>query len=112
MWGWIIGGVLLVVIGISLAQHRAQAGTYRPLSSRQPERPDVKDRPLGTEAIDLDLVNSVQRRNESLERGNTNWTRRKGRLSGLESAETYIPPMADDATYATRFYAAFKKKKD
>lgn len=112
MWEWIIVGAVVVVVGISYRQHRAQAGTYRSHSSRQPTRPSLNKRPLGTEALDLDLVNSVQRRNESLERANTSLTRRDGRISGLESAETYVQPMADDETYAKRFYAAFNKSKD
>lgn len=111
-WGWIIGIALVAVVGISYAQYRAQAGTYRSLSSRQPERAESGPRPLGTEALDLEAVQRTQRRNESLERAHTSLTRRKGRFSSLESADTDIQPMADDETYARRFHAAFQRNKD
>ena len=106
MWGWIIGGVVGGIALIAYVQHRAQAGIYRPLASRQPERPKTQDVPLGMEAIDMTQVNNVARRNESLERAHTNWTNR----GGLR-ASTDVPPMADDETYAAKYHAAFLKDK-
>jgi hypothetical protein len=38
MWGWIIGGVLGLIALISYVQYRAANGSYKSLSSRQPER--------------------------------------------------------------------------
>lgn len=109
MWGWIIGAGAALVAAIAYRQHRAQAGHYRPLSQRQPQRRsrDAKP-PLGTEALDLSGVNSVLRRNESLERGQTNWTH-KGFGPLLASATTDVAPLADDETYAARYHAAFHK---
>lgn len=112
MWGWIIGGVLGCVVLISYLQHRAQRGTFRPLSSRQPERHTTRDKPLGMEAIDMDHVNRVSRRNESLERSHTNWTRAGKRGSFTASADTDIQPLADDETYAKRFREIYMNKKD
>ncbi|WP_432816823.1 hypothetical protein [Sulfitobacter sp. JB4-11] len=82
------------------------------MSSRQPARPDRANRPLGTEALDLDAVRRTQRRNESLERAHTSWTGRRGKLTGTESADTDIEPLADDETYARRYHAAFQRNKD
>lgn len=110
-WGWIIGIAFVAVVGISIAQYRAQASTYRSLSSRQPERMQAGPRPLGTEALDLEAVQRTQRRNESLERAHTSLTRGRG-ISSLESAGTDVQPLADDETYARRFHAAFQRNKD
>ena len=110
--GWIIGGLLAGVVLICWLQYRAQAGTYRPLSSRQPERTAIEDRPLGTEALDLDAVRRTQRQNESLERAHTNWTRGRSGILGAAAADTHIAPLADDETYAKRFHAAYMNKKD
>lgn len=106
MWGWIIGGILGAIALIAYIQYRAGNGTYKPLSSRQPERAPQRDVPLGMEATDMKVVNDANRRNESLERGQTNWMNR-----GSMSAATDVPPMADDETYAKRFHAAFIKDK-
>ena len=48
------------------------------------------------------------RRNESLERGHTNWTKKRGGFF-LGGAEVEVKPWADDETYARRYHAAFKK---
>ena len=69
MWVWIIGTIVAVVAVISYGQYRAQKGTYRPLSSRQPARRAEEKTPLGMEALDMRIVSSATRRNESLERG-------------------------------------------
>jgi hypothetical protein len=105
-WGWIIGGIGGIFALICFAQHRAQRGTYRPLASRQPQHRDADDVPLGMEATDMAHVNAATRRNESLERGQTSWTYR-----GSMKAATYVPPMADDETYAAAYHAAFQKDK-
>ena len=51
---------------------------------------------------------STARRNESLERGQTNWTKKRGGFF-LGGAELDVKPWADDETYARRYHAAFKK---
>lgn len=109
MWGWIIAGILGLVVLISFYQYQSQRGTYRALSNRQPARKVSKDVPLGMEAMDLDAVNAAARRNESLERSHTSWTRKGGLLNG--AADTDIQPLSDDETYAKRFYAAFMNNK-
>ena len=107
---WIVAILLGLVGGISLYQFRSQRGTYRSLSSRQPARKVSGEVPLGMEATDLSAVNSVARRNESLERSHTSWTRRSGMLSG--AADTDIQPLSDDETYAKRYHAAFLQDKE
>ena len=52
----------------------------------------------------MSVVNAANRRNESLDRGQTNWTNR-----GHMAAATDVAPMPDDQTYAARFHAAFLK---
>ncbi|MGC1504806.1 MAG: hypothetical protein WA782_11795 [Sulfitobacter sp.] len=104
MWVWLLV-VVLVGVGITgLLQYRAQRTTYRPLATRQPPRraPDV---PLGMEATDLEAVSRANRRNESLERGQTNWLTSKGVFG---RADTDVPPLADDETYAARYHDAFQ----
>ncbi|KIN77376.1 hypothetical protein C8N31_103218 [Sulfitobacter mediterraneus] len=108
MWVWIIGTIVAVVAVISYGQYRTQKGTYRPLSSRQPARRAEEKTPLGMEALDMRIVSSATRRNESLERGQTNWTR-KGFGFFTTSADTDIEPLADDETYAARYHTAFQK---
>ena len=109
MWGWIIAGTVAVIALISFYQYQSQRGTYRALSSRQPERRVSKDIPLGMEAIDLDAVKATTRRNESLERSQTSWSRKGGLLSG--AADTDIQPLSDDETYAKRFHTVFMNNK-
>lgn len=107
MWIWLLS--LLIAAGALVAfyQYRAQARIYRPLASRQPER-RVRDVPLGYEGLDLDEVSRANRRNESLERGQTNWL---GRSGFFGRTDTEIEPLADDETYAARFHAAFQQEK-
>ena len=110
MWGWIILGVVGAVAVISVAQYRANAGTYRPLSSRQPPRPAARKTPLGMEAIDMGEITRTNRRNESLERAHTNWTQKRDQTA---AAATQVDPMPDDETYAAHYHRAFiKDKKD
>lgn len=108
-WQWIVGAALLAVVVISVQQYRAARGTYRPLSQRQPQRRATSAPELGMEAIDMAEIHRTQRRNESLERANTNWTRRRDATS---AADTDIQPLADDETYSARYYAAFHSKKN
>lgn len=105
MWVWLLGVLAVVVIGA--AQFRASAGSHRPLAQRQPA-PSDRDVPLGLEAIDMSTLDAANRRNESLERGQTNWLR-KGGFFGR--ADTDVAPWADDETYAARFHAAFQNNK-
>lgn len=98
---------ILIVVLISLWHYRTQRGIHRPLASRQPDR-KKRDVPLGYEAIDMRFLNKVNRRNEALERGHTNWSR--GRTDVI-SADTDIDPLADDETYAARYYRAFQRDK-
>jgi len=107
-WLWILGAAVLAVIVISVQQYRAARSIYRPLSARQPERRTRPAPELGMEAIDMAEIHRTQRRNESLERANTNWTRRRDATS---AAETDIQPLADDETYSARYYALFQSKK-
>lgn len=106
VWLWIIGGVVGLIALIGCFQYRARSGTYTSLSSRQPARRPHRSVPLGMEATDMNVVNDANRRNESLERGQTNWMNR-----GAMEAATDVPPMADDETYAKRFHTAFIKDK-
>ena len=105
MWGWVLIAILLGIGAVAIAQYRGQAGSYRPLASRQPARRSTK-KPLGTEALDLDAVGRANRQNESLERGQTNWL---GSSALLGRTVTDIAPLADDETYATRYYKAFQQ---
>ena len=107
---WALGIGSAILIGICARQYRAQRGIYKPLTSRQPTRKDTGEIPLGMEALDLDHIRATTRRNESLERGNTNWTtRRGGFLKG--TADTDVAPLSDDETYSARFHAAFHSDK-
>ncbi|KIN60799.1 hypothetical protein Z945_1778 [Sulfitobacter noctilucae] len=107
MWIWALAAVVVVVAGICLSQYRAANAQHRPLASRQPERREVTV-PLGMEAMDLTEVSRTNRRNESLERGQTNWLGRNGFFG---RADTDVAPLADDETYAARYYDAFQKTK-
>lgn len=107
MWLWLLSLVIAGGALIAYMQYRAQRGTYRTLASRQPER-RTREVPLGMEALDLDEVSRATRRNESLERGQTNWLSTKGFLG---RADTDVQPLADDETYAARYYSAFQKDK-
>ncbi len=84
-------------------------GPRRPLSARQPERAD-RSTPLGMEALDLDTVERVNRRNNALERvtGVRASARRSGRFTHV--ADLTVPPMVDDETYAARYSQAFQNK--
>lgn len=101
--------ILAVILLVAVAQYRARAGTYRSLSSRQPERRS-DETPLGYEGLNMAEVDRTNRRNESLERGHTNWTR-SGFGGASRATETDVAPLADDETYAARFHAAFLKDK-
>lgn len=103
---WVIPAAAGILLAASLLHYRQTRNIYRPLSSRQPERRE-QDVPLGYEALDMDAVRKVNRRNEALERGHTNWTRHKAGHTAV--ADTDIDPQVDDANYATRYYKAFNK---
>jgi hypothetical protein len=62
------------------------------------------------EALDIDLVERVNRRNDALERVNS--VRRGGLLSGHADrlAATHVEPIPDDETYAARFHRAYNRK--
>lgn len=60
------------------------------------------------EGLDLAEVSRTNRRNESLERGQTNWLSKTGFFG---RPDTDILPLADDETYAARFHNAFQKDK-
>ncbi|MCX7560029.1 hypothetical protein OS190_10665 [Sulfitobacter sp. F26204] len=107
MWVGLLIMVVIGVVAIASLQFRAQRSTYKPLASRQPARRQ-SDVPLGMEATDLDAVSRTNRRNESLERGQTNWLTAKGFFG---RADTEVAPLADDETYAARFHTAFHTTK-
>ncbi|MEP5730078.1 MAG: hypothetical protein ABJL67_11995 [Sulfitobacter sp.] len=103
--------VALAAFGLILwLQSRAvRRQGHRPLSTRQPDRNEKKQAvPLGMEALDLEAVSRATRRNESLERGQTNWLTKSGFFG---RADTDVAPLADDETYAARFHTAFHKEK-
>ena len=108
-WALILGAGVLGVGAICAWQYRAGRGQYRPLSSRQPQRPDAQTPELGMEAIDMTEIRRTQRSNESRERVNNIWTQRRGTSTGVD---TNVDAMPDDETYARRFHAAFMKNKD
>ena len=107
--GWLALLALLIAGGgvFAFLQYRAQSGTYRTLASRQPPRAP-RDIPLGMEAMDLDSIGRTNRRNDSLERGTTNWL---GRAGFFGRTDFDPPPLADDETYAARYHDAFHKEK-
>jgi hypothetical protein len=107
---WFLGLGAALFVALCVRQYRAQRGVYRPLTSRQPERQDTNEVPLGMEALDLGHIRATTRRNESLERGNTSWTTRKGKFLG-GTADTDVAPLSDDETYAARYHAAFHNSK-
>lgn len=82
-----------------------RAGPRRPLSTRQPQISD-QEVPLGMEATDLDLVNKVNRRNQSLERSNATW---KG--SFAEATDRAVKKLKDDETYAKEYHRLYSKEK-
>ncbi|WP_298862589.1 hypothetical protein [uncultured Sulfitobacter sp.] len=108
-WPLILGAVLLGVVILGVRQYRAASGTYRPLSSRQPQSRPSQAPELGMEAIDMAEIRRTQRSNESLERVNHIWTRGNGSSGRID---TSVDAMPDDETYARRFHAAFMKNKD
>ncbi len=110
MWGWLAAAAGGLVALVLWAQYRAQRGQYRSLASRQPPRPKATERPLGLEAVDLEAVARASRRNESYERGTTNWLRSRMGFFGA-AVDTRVEPWADDETYAARYHAAFLKDK-
>ena len=83
----------------------------RPLSTRQPRRDTRGDVPLGFEAIDMSVVDAVNRRNAALDRVGTFFGVRRSFGSFLETAETHVDPLADDETYAARYHRAYNRKK-
>ena len=105
---WAIIGCLSALAVVVWVQYRLTRNVYRPLSSRQPERRE-QDVPLGYEGLDLKEISRTNRRNESLERGQTNWLGNKGFFG---RPDTDVQPLADDETYAARFHDAFFKDKD
>ena len=108
MWTWAALGLLGLLAVVLAGQYRAARRVYRPLASRQPER-QRREVPLGYEGLDMDEVSRTTRRNESLERGQTNWLSNKGFFG---RPDTNVTPLADDETYAARYYDAFQKDKD
>jgi hypothetical protein len=113
MWLSVLIGVIAGVAGVSFLQYRAQKGTYRPLSSRQPSlgsNETERDVPLGMEEIDMQSVNRVNRRNAALERSNMDWIKGRGK-NQIKTAADGIEPLPDDETYAKRFHSAFMKNK-
>ncbi|MEM8577815.1 MAG: hypothetical protein AAGF60_08185 [Pseudomonadota bacterium] len=82
----------------------------RPLSAARPALGE-REVPLGLEAIDTRMIESVNRRNQALERTYNPITQRTRRFGALENADTdSVVHFADDETYASRFHAAFQAK--
>lgn len=85
----------------------------RPLSYRQPQQAQsvASETPLGLEAIDMSVVDAVNRRNAALERV-TAAPGKNRPLSGiLKIAETPVVALKDDETYAARYHRAYNQKK-
>ena len=73
--GWfIVGFVILLAAAIGL-EASLKRGRRRTLSSTQPA-PKTKERELGQEATDVDLVDQTHARNRKIERTNWRWSRR------------------------------------
>ncbi|WP_299149765.1 hypothetical protein [uncultured Tateyamaria sp.] len=82
------------------------------LAARRPGRAEmdqIRDVPLGMEAMDMDLIDRVTRQNDALERVNMVRSR-DGEMVGRSS--TYVAPMPEDETYAARYHRAYNKKED
>jgi hypothetical protein len=80
----------------------------RPLADARPERVEMGNRALGTEATDLDLVNRVARRNDALER--TTDVNGANSVAGTSGSSLHVAPMPEDETYAARYHRVFAKK--
>ncbi len=78
-----------------------------PLSARQPARAE-KEVPLGMEAIDMSKIDSVNRRNDALERSSTLFSQNNPSLT--HKASTRVKAMPEDETYAATYHRAFNKK--
>ena len=70
----------------------------------------IRETPLGMEAIDMNVVDAVNRRNNALERATGVFHRSNLHKSGIASADTSVQPMTDDETYAAQYYSAYIKK--
>ncbi|KIC49066.1 hypothetical protein [Tateyamaria sp. ANG-S1] len=97
---------------LSLIQRAFTRQGRRPLAARRPDRGEMgqtRSVPLGMEAVDMDLVDKVNRRNDALERVAT--IRTGGRTNSFAGrASTHVDAMPEDETYAARFHRAFQKK--
>ena len=61
------------------------------------------------EAVDFDLIDKINRRNDALER--VNQVRMNNRPGGwTAAASTDVEPMPEDETYAARYHRAFQAK--
>lgn len=89
-----------------------RTGPRRPLASRQPPRaPGSGEAALGLEAVDMALVDRVNRRNNALERVSTFFVPARPFRSFIEQSQTGVTPLPDDETYATRYHRAYIDKK-
>ena len=86
----------------------------KPLAARRPSREELgqikEDVPLGMEAIDIDYVEQMARRNDALERANGVHAGKN--VGMLRRAATFVAPMPEDETYAARYHRAFHKETD
>ncbi len=80
----------------------------RPLADARPERVELGKRALGTEATDLDLVNRVARRNDTLERATD--VNGATSVAGVSGSSLHVAPMPENETYAARYHRAFNTK--
>lgn len=89
-----------------------RSGPRRPLAARQPGRAEMGQTrivPLGMEATDLSLVDSVSRKNDALERTNRIHTHQsKGSFAAATS--TKVDAMPEDETYAAHYHRAYINK--
>ncbi|MEL7261290.1 MAG: hypothetical protein AAGK69_07930 [Pseudomonadota bacterium] len=80
-----------------------------PLSARRPSRAEmgqVRDVPLGMEALDLRVVDRAARMNDTAERLPTI----AGRDGFFARSSTHVDAMPEDETYAARYHRAFRQK--
>ncbi len=62
-----LAGIAICVVCLVFFQIRARKQTHRPLASFRPDIPqEARETALGLEAIDMDAIDDVNRRNDAL----------------------------------------------
>lgn len=102
--GWIIIGIIVLVVAAMLVEAYIKRGRYRPLAAGVDFDSDAEDvREIGTEAIDFEIVNKAIRANNKS--GLTNSTRQ------MAGSLKYVPVkpkgFKDDENYSRRWLEAY-----